>query len=89
MTRNGGNKVKLYEEIFLKEVRETAMNSPVLKDSIHAEQIIMNACYAALEQIRAILKDDTLDDHDCFQKIEEIVCVYEQLGSDFGSRHDF
>lgn len=81
--------MELYEEIFLKEVREAAMNGAVLKDSIHAERIVMNACYAALEQIRAILKDETLDDRDCFQKIEEIVCVYEQLGSDCGSRHDF
>lgn len=89
MTRNGGIKVELYEEILLKEVRKAAMDAVALKDSIHAERIIMNACYAALEQIRTILKDDTLDDHDCFRRIEEIVCVYEQLGSDCGSRHDF
>ena len=30
-----------------------------------------------------------LEDSECFYRIEEIVCVFEDLGSDCGSRHDF
>ena len=46
-------------------------------------------CYKALQKIKAILEDDSLEDSECFYRIEEIVCVFEDLGSDCGSRHDF
>ena len=46
-------------------------------------------CYKALQKIKAILEDDSLEDSDCFYRIEEIVCVFEDLGSDCGNRHDF
>ena len=46
-------------------------------------------CYKALQKIKAILENEALSDEECFYKIEEIVCVFEELGSDGGSRHDF
>ena len=46
-------------------------------------------CYKALCKIKAILEDDSQDDEACFRRIEEIVKVYEDLGSDCGGRHDF
>lgn len=45
--------------------------------------------YQALCQIREILHDDSLSDPECFEKIERIVCLFEQMGSSCGSRHDF
>ena len=51
--------------------------------------MVSDACYRALEQIQAILKDDSLTDPECFQRIEAIVRVYEDLGGGGGSRHDF
>ncbi|MDD3164847.1 MAG: hypothetical protein PHS97_03220 [Oscillospiraceae bacterium] len=48
-----------------------------------------SACYQALLAIKAALNDDTLQDDACFQKIEEIVCIFEALGSNGGARHDF
>ena len=46
-------------------------------------------CYATLARIRAVLDDPTLDDPSCFMKIEEIVRIFEEIGSDGGCRHDF
>ena len=46
-------------------------------------------CYQALQKIKAIIDDDYLDDAECFQKIEEIICVFEEIGSNGGNRHDF
>lgn len=40
----------------------------------------------ALEEIRAVISNDSLSDFDC---IEEIVCIFEHIGSDGGNRHDF
>ena len=40
-------------------------------------------------KIKAIIEDDSLEDKECFRKIEEIVCAFEEIGSNGGSRHDF
>lgn len=46
-------------------------------------------CYQALKEIKEAIEDDALEDKQCFMKIEAIVRVFEELGSDGGSRHDF
>lgn len=42
-----------------------------------------------LGRIRSILADDSLDDPECFRRIEAIVCELESVGIDCGARHDF
>ena len=46
-------------------------------------------CYQTLKKIKAIIEDDSLDDPECFYRIEQIVCAFEEIGSDGGNRHDF
>ena len=60
----------------------------VLNDTEKVE-IVKDRCYQALEEIRGILADDTIDDEGCFYRIEEIVRVFEKIGSNGGGRHDF
>lgn len=76
--------MELYQEIIWKVLEEN-----VFRPSPNMEKIVMSRCYQALERIRTVLSDETLDDVECFQKIEEIVCIYELLGSHGGNRHDF
>ena len=52
-------------------------------------KIVELECYKALQKIKDILEDDSLEDSECFHQIEEIVCVFEALGSGCGNRHDF
>ena len=52
-------------------------------------QLVESRCCNALKKIKAIIQDDSLDDRECFEKIEQIVCVFEEIGSSGGSRHDF
>ena len=40
-------------------------------------------------EIRAVLDDETLEDPECFQRIEQIVRIYEELGPGGGIRYDF
>ena len=56
---------------------------------IDAAKIVEMKCYEALQKIKAIIEDDSLEDSECFMKIEEIVQVFEHLGSNGGGRHDF
>ena len=72
--------MELYEEI---------VRSSIVISEIDAAQIVEQKCYRALCDIQAIIRDDRLDDADCFQKIEQIVSVFEALGSNGGNRHDF
>ena len=60
---------------------------PSLEGSV--EKIVEGECYKALQKIKYVLEDDSLDDVECFHKIEKIVCIFEELGSNCGARHDF
>ncbi|MBP3646027.1 MAG: hypothetical protein J6K55_06345 [Clostridia bacterium] len=75
--------MELFEEILLKHYQNSHSFSepPVV--------IINSKSYDALCQIKAIIEDDSLSDPECFMKIEKIICVFEDLGSDGGFRHDF
>ena len=50
-------------------------------------EIVEMKCFQALCKIKAILEDESLEDVDCFFKIEEIICALESLGSNGGLRH--
>lgn len=54
-----------------------------------AARLMDSAACRALEDIRTVLDDDSLDDPTCFRRIERIVEVYEDLGAGAGTRHDF
>ena len=52
------------------------------------QALLRERCVQALTAIRRVLDTDTPDET-CFQKIEEIVRVFEAIGADGGARHDF
>ena len=45
--------------------------------------------YRLLRGIQEALQDDTLQDPECFWRIEHLVCLFEENGLDAGIRHDF
>lgn len=81
--------MELWKEILAQSFAGEQMQIvfPNLKRDLSA--IVEGKCYQALQKIKEILEDDSLEDRECFLKIEEIVCVLESLGSNAGNRHDF
>lgn len=79
----------LYKEILINVLmkREASVTFPEF--AITPEEIVEQECYQALNAIKRILHDDTLSDPECFTKIEEVICLFERLGSSGGFRHDF
>ena len=57
--------------------------------TINPAEMVEGVCYQALQDIKEILKNDELEDSECFLKIEEIICTLETLGIFCGTRHDF
>lgn len=59
------------------------------RENLDLKRDFDSECYRALAEIRDIIRDDTLNDEDCFLKIEKIVSIFEEIGSGGGVRHDF
>ncbi len=81
--------MELYKEILAKVLAQSPMQITFPNLHIDANQVVELQCYLALCRIKDVLADDTLDDKECFSKIEEIVCIFESIGSNGGYRHDF
>ena len=72
--------MEMYKDILVKYILNTMDDSDAFVEGL---------CYKTLMKIKEILEDDRLDDRDCFMKIEEIVCAFEELGIGIEYRHDF
>jgi len=81
--------LELYKEILAQILSQ--QNAQIIFPDLHldATMIVELECYKALQKIKAIIEDDSLDDESCFKKIEETVCIFEAIGSTGGGRHYF
>lgn len=82
--------MELFQEILRHALanEKAQVSFPGLTDT-DAAKIVELECYQALQKIKDILENDSLEDSECFYRTPEIVCVFEELGSDCGNRHDF
>lgn len=83
--------MNFYESLvsgFVERARAMAGFTKEEEKALAAELMKESSC-RALQEIREVLRDGRLEDPECFRRIEQIVTVYEDLGSDGGGRHDF
>ena len=81
--------MELYVEILARYLAQENARLVFPDLQLNAKEIVELQCYQALCQIQEIVRDDSLEDAECFERIERIICVFEQMGSDGGVRHDF
>ena len=81
--------MQLYKEILTQILSNQEIHITFPNLNINPTVIIQSESYQALQKIKAVITDDSLTDSECFMKIEEIICVFEELGISSGSRHDF
>ena len=79
----------LYIEILSKVLAGQEMQVTFPNLTMSVEDMLQMKCYQALKRIKQIIQDETLTDGECFCQIEEIICLFEELGSNGGWRHDF
>ncbi len=81
--------MELYAEILTNVLKGHKMEVIFPELQIDAAEIVESECYKALLKIKDIIYDDSLEDEECFLKIEEIICALESIGVFSGNRHDF
>lgn len=79
--------MELYVEMLKKMLEADKVEVVFPNLTLSPRDMLDSVSYCALNQIRAILRNDALSDPECFRQIEAIVNVLEQLGSDCGNRH--
>lgn len=77
--------MELYEDIICKEIGQIILTA-YKKEDFDRKEIADSKSLQALQKIKTIIENKELSDFEC---IEEIVCVFEDIGSGAGSRHDF
>lgn len=78
--------MELFEEILLHHLKK---NQGAQGFPADPQALVHDTAYQALSAIRLILERDDLEDPECFRRIEKIVRIFERIGSDCGTRHDF
>ena len=80
---------KFFTELMVGALKYGRMEVRFPDMKLDPAELVEMKSFAALTRIKKLIEDDTLDDPECFKKIEGIVRTLELLGSDGGARHDF
>lgn len=81
--------MELYRDMLCRILESEEYEIILPRWKINVEEMMELKCYQALNEIKKILEDESLDDIDCFERIEKIIAVFEKLGSGIHERHDF
>ena len=80
--------MELYKEILINVLERQKAEVIFSELDINVKEIVELKCYKALREIKAVLEDNTLQDDECFERIERIVCIFEQNFDGVNYRHD-
>lgn len=81
--------MELYQDILTTILKKEEVNILFPNLQISSKEIVELECYRALQKIQAIIEDDSFEDKECFMKMEEVLSLFEELGSHANTRHDF
>ena len=81
--------MEVIEAILRKIIADKNLQVKVTIEGVDLAALLERDSLVLLSRIREILRDDTLDDGECFAKIEALVCLYEEQGLFCGTRHDY
>lgn len=81
--------MNLYVEILSNILAKEKINIEFPNFTVSPQEIVEMQSYKMLQKIKTIIENDSLDDRNCFMKIEEIISLFENLESYRSTRHDF
>ena len=74
-----GDFMKLYKEILICLLKETDIEVDFKGIEFDFNKLLEDRCYVALNEIKKILANDTINNEDCLAKIQHIVDTYKTL----------
>ncbi len=80
--------MQLYQEMLIQVLSKDTIEIN-FSSQLCLEEILKSTCYKLLERIREVIADDSLEDKECFLRIERIIQQFEENGIYCGNRHDF
>ena len=81
-------KMALYEELFADICAKNRVHLSFPDLDVDLETLTEQTRYQLLLEIQKVIQDDSLDDPECFIRIEKIVTLFGRHGLSAGSRHD-
>lgn len=81
--------MEFYKDILINILSESHVEVTFPNIQVEISELVELKCFQTLKRIKAVIEDDSLDDIDCFNRIEEIIRTLENIGSNGGLRHDF
>jgi len=81
--------MELSNEMLIKILQGQTIKIEFPALTVSPKELLELRAYQALKKIKAIIEDDSLEDITCFDKIEKIVCLFEEIADGAGTRHDF
>ena len=80
--------MELYKEILCHILADTRIEIS-FPNMESPSDLFRDVCYRTLKKIKSVLEDETLNDPECFEKIEQIMEIFEDIGCRISGRHDF
>lgn len=71
-----------YEKILFELLKNNKITVIFTDFKQNFQNIFQTKCCMAVNKIKTVINDDSLDDTERFMKIEEIVCLLDDFGSD-------
>ena len=81
--------MELWQQILWKALEKADGRQYLPGIVIDAQKIVQMECHKTLKKIKEIVEDESLDDPECFRRMEEILVLFDEIGADDGGRHDF
>lgn len=81
--------MELYKELLTHILSQEEIKITFPDLNIDIAHIVELEAYNVLNEIKEILEDNTLDDPECFARIDAIIHTFHKRNIDIGTRHDF
>jgi len=81
--------MELYKELLIALLKQESVRVEFPQLKQNAAELIESVSYQALQKIKEIIADDSLEDKECFMKMEAVLQVFDSMGINTGTRHDF
>lgn len=78
--------MELYKELLINLLQKEQLHICFPDMKLDFDKILEMECYKYLHKIKAIINDDSLTDFNCMEKI---ICLFKEMGSKVGNRHDY